>query len=562
MHNPKESLFLGVDVGTSSARAAVVDGEGRIKAIASHPLEINHPLTDYYEQSSDNIWEACCMAVQQAVDVSGVDARSIKGIGFDATCSLVALDDQYGPVSVSPSGNPKWNVIMWMDHRAQEEADEMSATGHSVLKRTGGKISPEMSAAKILWLYRKLPEAYQSAQLLLELPDFLTLKATSYSTRGLNSLSCKWTYESGKGWSTDFWTALGMRDVVQDGFKRFGGQQVVKAGEPIGRGLTEQAAKELGLGGAEGAKVGGAVIDAYAGALGTIGAESSPGTGLSLEHVQNRMAVICGTSSCHIALSPHQAFVSGVWGPYADILLPDFHIAEGGQSITGALLHHLITTHPAYTTAQKAAQAGSLSIYSYLNALIARESERLRLPFWALLTQNIHITPDFHGNRSPLADPHIKGAMLGCDLDTSETNLIKCYYAGVLSLCYGTRMIIDALKKGGYNLNTLFLSGGLTQNELFVQSLADCCGCRTIIPEERDAVLVGAAVIGATASEWGKHNEREVLWKWMKKMGRVGKVVEPCVGEERIFHDKKYNVFVRLYQVQREVRDVMSEFIQ
>ena len=84
--------------------------------------------------------------------VDGIAADSVKGVGFDATCSMVVLDAEGKPLTVSPSGNHAQNIIMWMDHRAAVQADRINAMGHEVLEYTGGKISLEMEVPKLLWL--------------------------------------------------------------------------------------------------------------------------------------------------------------------------------------------------------------------------------------------------------------------------------------------------------------------------------------------------------------------------------------------------------------------------
>lgn len=83
-----DNYFLGVDVGTGSVRAAVVNKKGSIIASASHPIQTWNPEHDYYEQSSEDIWHSVCKSVHSALEKSGVDRAKIRGIGFDATCSL------------------------------------------------------------------------------------------------------------------------------------------------------------------------------------------------------------------------------------------------------------------------------------------------------------------------------------------------------------------------------------------------------------------------------------------------------------------------------------------
>src|ERR1700746_1113499 len=113
-----EQAFIGVDVGTASARAGMFAADGTLLATARRPIAIWHEAGDIAEQSSADIWAACAEAVRDVVNETGRPPSTIKGIGFDATCSLVALDRGGNPQSVSLSGDPRRNVIVWMDHRA------------------------------------------------------------------------------------------------------------------------------------------------------------------------------------------------------------------------------------------------------------------------------------------------------------------------------------------------------------------------------------------------------------------------------------------------------------
>ncbi|MGD9817726.1 MAG: FGGY family carbohydrate kinase, partial [Desulfomonilaceae bacterium] len=153
--------YIGIDVGTGSARAGVFDENGKRLGLSSHPIKMWRPQAELAEQSSDDIWQACATATRRAVTEADIDIENVRGIGFDATCSLVALDDQDRPVSVSSSGDDERNVIVWMDHRAVEQAARINAGGHEVLRYVGGTISPEMESPKLMWLKENLPDSWK-----------------------------------------------------------------------------------------------------------------------------------------------------------------------------------------------------------------------------------------------------------------------------------------------------------------------------------------------------------------------------------------------------------------
>nr|XP_021518978.1 FGGY carbohydrate kinase domain-containing protein-like isoform X2 [Meriones unguiculatus] len=338
---------------------------------------------------------------------------------------------------------------------------------------------------------------------------------------------------------------IGLEDLIGDNYSKIG-NLVLPPGASLGSGLTPEAAKELGL--PSGIAVAASLIDAHAGGLGVIGADVR-GHGLACEGqpVTSRLAVICGTSSCHMGISKDPIFVPGVWGPYFSAMIPGFWLNEGGQSVTGKLpiskslgfylpslspvigfwltysqnchqdplpllcsmehacaciLHsteidHVVQGHPAFPELQAKATARCQSIYAYLNSHLDLIKKAQPVGF---LTVDLHVWPDFHGNRSPLADLTLKGMVTGLTLSQDLDDLAILYLATVQAIAFGTRFIMEAMEAAGHSLSSLFLCGGLSKNPLFVQMHADVTGIPVVLSQEVESVLVGAAILGACAS--------------------------------------------------------------
>lgn len=548
----KSSFFLGIDVGTGSARAGIFTAHGKMLGHGSKAIQMWKPAPDFVEQSSEDIWTACGVAVREALKNAKVSAASIAGIGFDATCSLVLLDAEDRPVSASPSGHAQQNVIVWMDHRALAEADAINATHHAVLRSVGGIISPEMQTPKLLWLKKHLPQAWKRTARFFDLPDFLTYRATGDDTRSLCSTVCKWTYlghrgADGKGWDESYFRQIGLEDLVKEKFRRIG-QRVRPMGESIGKGLTATAAKELGL--REGTPVGISIIDAHAGGLGMLGARIGKGK-VSARTLETRLALIGGTSSCHMAVSSKPRFIKGIWGPYFSAMIPDLWLTEGGQSATGALIDHIIHAHAASIELLREAKKKKCTIYHLLNDRLALLAKNATLP--AALTQDLHLQPDFHGNRSPLADPTLRGTITGLTLSATIDDLAKQYLAAIQGVAYGTRHILEEMHRKGYAISTLHVCGGGTKNPVFLREHADITGCRLILPKEPEAVLLGAAVLGAVAS--GKYPS---VLDAMNAMNVAGHIIEPTRGRTADYHNRKYRVFQRMHKDFLAYRKLMN----
>ena len=554
-----DRVYLGIDVGTGSARAGLFDGDGHMLAAASQPIQLWHEAGDVVEQSSADIWQACCTATRQALRDANVKPESVRGIGFDATCSLVALDDADRPVTVSPSGDDQRNVVVWMDHRAIDQASRINTTQHPVLRYVGGVISPEMESPKLLWLRDHQPETWRRTARFFDLPDFLVYAATGADVRSLCTTVCKWTYlgheagaaAAGNGgdsvgrWDDSFFRAVGLGDLVDEGYRRIG-RRIRPMGERVGNGLNARAAGELGL--VPGTAVGVSIIDAHAGGLGVLGARIG-GANATMDEatLETRLALIGGTSSCHMAVSRQARFVPGVWGPYYSAMVPGLWLSEGGQSATGSLIDHVVFGHARSEELGQEARAAGTTPYEVLNARLDRLAASAGVPFSAALTRDLHVLPYFHGNRSPRADPTLRGAVAGLKLSDSIDDLALLYLATVQAIAYGTRHIVEAMNTAGDENGTgrivdLLACGGGTKNPVFVREHADAGGLRVVLPREPEAVLLGSAVLGAVAS-----GDRATVVDAMNTMNAAGQVIEPARGDVARYHDAKYAVFHRMY---------------
>ncbi|XP_076440646.1 FGGY carbohydrate kinase domain-containing protein-like isoform X2 [Babylonia areolata] len=548
----KMSYYLGVDVGTASTRAALVSSDGTVIQFAVEPIEIQHPQPGFYEQSSDDIWRAVIKTVQEVMKCSGLVPSQVKGIGFDATCSMVALGADFEPVSCSTSGDSRYNIIMWMDHRAEKEAAMINSTKHGVLRYVGGSISLEMQPPKLLWLKKNLPDQWKKMAHLFDLPDFLTWRASGSLSRSVCSLVCKWGYEVQgpqlHGWSDDFLHTVGLEELIENDHSRIG-SVVQYPGEPCGSGLSRQAACELGL--LAGTPVGTSQVDAYAGGMACLACVPAD-VSILLPPVTSRLALICGTSTCHMVVSHDAVYVPGVWGPYHSAMIPGLWSNEGGQSATGKLIDFIVEGHAAFETAQSKAKEEGKHVFEYLNTLLETAAAQEGVPL-SRLSKDLHVFPDFHGNRSPLADPSMRGMVCGLTLSSREEDLARLYLATVQGLAYGAKHIVDEMNSNGHDIQILYMCGGLRKNSLFVQTHADALDLPVILPDAEESVLLGAAILGARASGNFVHIQDAML-----AMGGSGQVVKPQDSEKR-YHEKKHSVYMKMLSDQKTYTSLMTE---
>ncbi|MCJ1334941.1 hypothetical protein MMC09_000207 [Bachmanniomyces sp. S44760] len=573
--------YIGIDVGTGSARACIINSKGDIIGLASENIGLWQPEQGYYEQSTNDIWRCICSSVQRALTQNNVDGSTIRGMGFDATCSLaVFAEDTDEPVSVTgPMFDNDRNIILWLDHRPVEETAKINATKHNLLRYVGGTMSIEMEIPKALWLKNHMPKELFDRCKFYDLADALTHMATGNENRSFCSTVCKQGFVpvgvdgSVKGWQEDFLTEIGLEDLCKDNFRRLGGVDGVNgkylsAGELVGT-LSEKAAGELGL--PAGIAIGSGVIDAYAGWVGTVGAKVKLGSHeLSADVAKNdpsqaftRLAAVAGTSTCHIAMSPKPVFVPGVWGPYRDVLIPEYWMAEGGQSATGELLKHVLETHPAFQQALSIAESYNTNIYDYLNEHLKDLQVKVKAPTISYLGRHFFFYGDLFGNRSPVADPRMTGSVIGLSNDKSLDGLALYYYATMEFIALQTHQIIEAMNKAGHQISSIFMSGSQCQNDILMRLMASACDMPVLIPRYVHAAVVhGAAMLGAKAASADKNGKTERLWDIMDRMSKPGKAVHPTHDKhEKELLKVKYKVFLEQCQSQRTYRSEVDEVV-
>ena len=522
-------LICAVDVGTRSARAGILDRTGRLLGRAEFPIRLNEPRHGHAEHQSEDIWRAVCAAVRGARRAADVAAGDIAGIGFDATCSLVVRDTALRPLPVSVAGDETWDTISWIDHRALAEAAECTASRHSALDAMGGVMSPEMQPPKAMWLKRHLPNIWSRTGHLFDLADYLSWRASGSTARSLCTLTCKWPYfaRDREAWQRGFLARVGLADLMERGGLP---DRALPAGTDLGP-LSIEAADALGL--TQRCRVAVGLVDAFAGALGLFGPHV-----LGNGDLPGHAALIAGTSSCVMTLSRRPHRLAGFWGPYADVTLPGYFMTEGGQSATGALLDHLVRVHA----------AGGQPTAERHEAIIERV--RVLRAAEGAFAAGLHVLPDFHGNRSPLARPGARGVISGLTLDASFDGLCALYWRTCVGIGLGVRHILEAMAAGGHAIHTLHVTGGHTRNPLLMELYADATGCRLVETSAHDGVLLGTAMTAACGA------------------GLFPSLAEACLGMRqptrergpdvmvKARYDLDYRVFLEMQRQRRALEEI------
>src|SRR5690606_3100716 len=341
--------------------------------------------------------------------------------------------------------------------------------------------------------------------------------------------TCKWTYlaHESPSWQRDFLETVGIADMLERG-------NLPETASPIGSDLgplTPAAAAVLGL--TPRCRVGVGLIDAHAGALGSLGAFAG-----EAETIHRHLALIAGTSSCVMALSPEPRPTAGVWGPYSAAVRPEVWLNEAGQAATGALLDHILRWHG----------AGGEPTPALHRKVIDRIME-LRASEGRALASRLHVIPDFHGNRSPIADPHALGVISGLSLDSDFRSLCRLYWRTAVAIALQVRHILETLNERGYAIDTLHVTGGHTRNPLLMELYADATGCTVIAPTTQDATLLGVAMVAATAA--GLHPD---LPSASMAMAQPGRTRLPTT-DARSHFDRDYRIHLLMQEHRAALED-------
>ena len=532
---------IGVDFGTASARAVLVDvDDGRELGVEVH--EYRHGVIDeclpgpdgdvrlgpdWALQDPADYLETFRRTVPRLLARTGVEARQVIGIGVDFTsCTMLPTTADGTPLCFLDAHRrqPHAWVKLWKHHAAQPEADDINRlareTGQPWLDRYGGKISSEWFFPKALQILREAPEIYAAADRILEAADWVIWQLTGVETRNNCTAGYKaiWSAEGGFP-DRSFFAALDPRfaTVVDDKMSR----TIVRLGDAAGR-LSPQAAGWTGL--EPGIAVAVANVDAHVSV--PAATVTRPGT----------MVSIMGTSICDIVLSETAPAVPGMCGVVRDGAIPGLYAFEAGQASVGDLfgwfVEHLVP--PAY---HDLALARGVTVHEVLEEAAGRlrpgESGLLALDWW-------------NGNRSVLVDTDLSGMLLGMTLATEAPEI---YRALVEATAFGTRVIVEAFRSGGVAIDRIVACGGLPdRNRLLMQIYADVTGLPIAVAASSQTPALGAAMFAAVAAgaAAGGHATIEAA---ARCMAHLRDTVYLPVDADRAAYDVLYAEYVRLHDL-------------
>jgi len=478
---------LGIDFGTLSARAVIVDINKK-EEVATSVMDFEHGVmsekfvdgsllpADYALQHPKDYLDCLYFVIKDCIEKSGIDSTDIIGIGVDFTASTVMPVTHCGtPLCFSDDfkNNPHAYVKLWKHHGAQKEADEINdlakKTNADWLKKYGGTISSEWLFPKILQILKEAPDVYNKTFRFVEAGDWVVWHLTGKETHSVCTTGFKAMWDEETGYpDKDFLKALHpeLENIIGDKIST----DVIKLSETAGF-ITKEIAEKTGL--KEGTPVAPAFIDAHA---------ALPALGIT--HA-GELLMIIGTSTCHILLGDKKSDIPGISGYVKDGIVDNLYAFEAGQACVGDSFDWFVK-NAVPASYQKEAEEKGINIHKLL-----REKAKKLAPG----SRGVLALDWFNGNRTPYVNGNLSGMLLGLNINTTPEQI---YRALIESTAYGTKRIIDIYEKNGIKLNKIFAAGGIAEkDELLMQIYADVLGKEIFLSGTSQACAYGSAVLGA-----------------------------------------------------------------
>ena len=503
MRRHQHPLVLGIDFGSDSVRAVVVDvrsGEELSAGVHAYSRWAKgrwcEPARQQFRQHPRDHLEAMTSAVRDAVNDAGATAaQRIAAIGIDTTGSSplpVAADGTALALTKAFADEPDALCILWKDHTALAEAERVNELAHSgrftdYTKFSGGAYSPEWFWAKIAHVCKRNAKVAKAAHTWMEHCDWLPFVLTgggdpARAPRSRCAAGHKALWHASWGGLPDeaFLTALEPRLA---GLRARLYHDTVTVDTPAGT-LCAEWADRFGL--RPGITVASGAFDAHRGA---VGAGASPGV----------LVKVMGTSTCDMLVAPPQELgrrtVAGICGQVDGSIMPGMIGLEAGQSAFGDIFawYRRLLSWP--LAAVPASKRAALETVLGDNLLPALEKAALQLP---PLGHGVVALDWFNGRRTPDLDPHARGAIAGLHLGHDAPAV---YRALVEAAAYGSRAIVERFTDSGIGLQHVVAIGGIARKSaLVMQVTADVLGREIRVVASDQCCARGAAIAAAAAA--------------------------------------------------------------
>ncbi|MBN2600759.1 MAG: xylulokinase [Candidatus Marinimicrobia bacterium] len=494
-----KDLFLGLDVGTTGAKAILINSAGKVLTSATSAYSVNVPAPLWSEQNPEDWWTASCQSCQQVLKAAGIAPDDIAGIGLTG--------QMHGLVLLGKAGNVLRPCIMWNDQRTMPQCEQITCDlgYHRLLRLTGNAILPGFTASKILWVKENEPEIYVKIAHILLPKDYVRYRLTGEFATDLSDASGMSLLDVGnRCWSAAMirylqlspeWLPQLYESPVITGTvsKKAALSSGLKEATPVIAGGGDQAAGAVGCG-----AVRPGILSVV---LGTSGVVFAPVLDWRYEP-EGKLHAFCHATP-------------GVW-----------HFMGVTLSAAGSLRWY----RDAFCQSEmREAQKQKKDVYDRilkpLSDIPAGSNGLLFLPY---LT----------GERTPWPDPHARGVFFGITNRHNKPHFTRAVLEGV---AYSLNDCLQLIKQANLPIEQIRVTGGGSKSVLWRQILANVFNTEIVTVSSADGAPYGAALLAGVGCGLYKSVE-EACDETIKLTTRI--TPQKQISE---LYDSYYQIYRNLY---------------
>lgn len=491
-------LLLGIDIGTSSCKAAVFNAAGRVEASVTKEYDVHYVKDGWVEQDPNQWWDTVVEAISDLFKKSNINAADIKGIGIDGqSWSAIAIDKE---------GSVLCNTPIWMDTRAGDICDKLKAEigEDNIFALCGNPMEPMYTTAKILWYKENLPDVYKKTFKILQSNSFVVYRLTGKLSQDISQGYGLHCFDMKKGkWDKDMAESMGIDINMLP-------EKIYKCHEIVGA-VTKEAAKLTGL--EEGTPVVAGGLDA---ACGTLGAGV-----INAGQTQEQGGQAGGMSIC---LSEYKADKRLILGYH---VVPEKWLLQGGTVGGGGIVRWF---EREFCEAERiTAKNSNCNSFDQMNM----EADEINKG-----SDGVVFLPYMAGERSPIWDKNAKGVFYGLDYAKTRAHMIRACFEGV---AFSLKHNIEIAEQAGAYVGTLHATGGSANSLLWTQIKSDITGKDIDVPSSDTSATMGAAMLAGVGVGIYKDFDEAV-----SKCVKLVRQHKSNADHEE--YSKNYDTYLKLYE--------------
>ena len=489
-----QELLLGVDVGTTATKAVLVDNAGHIISQGRAEYPTKYLQAGWVEQDPNDWWLSFCKAVEIAQ--AGAPGAQIIGVAISAQApTLIAVD---------ANGAPVRDAMIWMDRRAQLEADELGSEFSNISQLTGNRADPYYVAAKIKWFIKNEPTNYQKTKYFLQIPGYLNFKLTSkFGIDSAHASLLQLRSADNSKWADEVMKFVGVSEdkfpyiensIILQGEVLSNNDSKIAAGTPVYFGSVDGCSAALEAG----------VID--------------PGV----------VAEMTGTST--VLLMPTDG------NNFNDAFVAIEHAIIGRQLRLGAM----VASGASVAWLQQSILKGEQSVEQ-----LSKQAQEV-LPG----SEGLIFLPYMMGERSPIWHTNARGVFFGLSLTTTPAMMFRAVLEGT---AFALAHNVEIGKKSGIKIDEIRSIGGGSKSELWNQIKADVLGMPIAVLEDSAGAAVGDAYLAGMGAG---------LFKDIRQTLKANVKIEARFQPNQKVHTYYQERYARFRSLYESVRDEFDKSAQ